>query len=198
MLLGQKGGSYKEIAAQTDIPYATVRWWLRGEGSPDDRSPLTEAHRDTIKACWAAGIDSSLEVLRRLKVLGYTGSVDPVRRLLYHLDLEQGLQGRSVPPRPRAQRRDFNTTALTRLLTMPTSFLADKDQNFVDLVCAQDTGIAAGYALIQRFRNMFLNLTEENAINLKTWVVDAAQAAVVELRQFAASVERDLGAITNA
>ncbi|GAA5503683.1 ISL3 family transposase ISMdi2 [Deinococcus xinjiangensis] len=198
MLLGKAGGTYKEIAAQTGIPYATVRWWLRGDGSPDDRSPLSESHRDKIKACWTAGIDSSLEILRQLKEMGYTGSVDPVRRLLYHLDLEQGLQGRSVPARPRAHRRDFNTTALTRLLTMPKSFLADKDQRFVNLVCAGDREIAAGYALIQRFRNMFLNLTVDNKVNLQSWLSEAARSTVVELRQFAASVERDFGAVSAA
>ncbi|RJF75940.1 ISL3 family transposase [Deinococcus cavernae] len=198
ILLGKSGGTYKEIAAQTGVPYATVRWWLRGDGSPDDRSPLTEAHRDKIKACWTAGIDSSLEILRQLKEMGYTGSVDPVRRLLYHLDLEQGLQGRSVPARPRAHRRDFNTTALTRLLTMPRSFLADKDQRFVDLVCDGNREIAAGYALVQRFRNMFLNLTGDNKVNLQSWLSEAARSTVVELRQFAASVERDFGAVSAA
>ena len=72
-MLGKTGGTYKEIAAQTEVPYATVRWWLRGDGSPDDRSPLTEPHRDKIKMCWTAGVDSSLEILRQLKEMGYTG-----------------------------------------------------------------------------------------------------------------------------
>ncbi|GAA5501218.1 ISL3 family transposase ISAzs8 [Deinococcus xinjiangensis] len=198
MLLGKTGGTYKEIAAQTGVPYATVRWWLRGDGSPDDRRPLTEPHRDKIKMCWTAGVDSSLEILRQLKEMGYTGSVDPVRRMLYHLDLEQGLQGRSVPARQRAHRRDFNTTALTRLLTMPKSFLADKDQQFMTLVCAGDKEIAAGYTLVQRFRNMFLNLSVDNKMNLQSWLSEAAQSTIVELRQFAASVERDFGAISAA
>ncbi|BDP44009.1 transposase (plasmid) [Deinococcus aetherius] len=201
LLLDQQGLPSRQVARQTGVKYATVRWWLKGgEGGPDRRGPLTVEHRDYVEKRWHQGGHSAAGVHRELLSLGYTGSIDPIRWMWYHLDLEQGLQERSVPARPRARRKDVNLTALTRLLTTPRDDLTDADRRPAVCagLCEHSPLVSQGYALIQQFRQLFVQVKEENGPHLRAWLETAGAATILEIRQLAASVQRDLGAISAA
>lgn len=58
--------------------------------------------------------------------------------------------------------------------------------------------MSQGYALIQQFRQLFVQVKEENGPHLRAWLETAGAATILEIRQLAASVQRDLGAISAA
>ena len=199
LLLNQQGVNSKQIATQTGVAYGTVRWWLtKGEGGPDRRSPLTLEHQSHIERRWHDADCSAAELYRELVGQGYIGSVAPIRLMLYHLDLEQGVQERTVPARRRARRKDFNLTALTKLLVTPEPRLTEPDRAFVQELCAHSSLVQTGYALIQAFRCMFCSVGESNTERLSGWIEGAKAADIPELRNLAASLQRDVQAVSAA
>ena len=199
LLLNQQGVNSKQIAKQTGIAYGTVRWWLtKGEGGPDRRSPLTLEHQGHIERRWHDVGCSAAELYRELVDQGYIGSVAPIRLMLYHLDLEQGVQERTIPARRRARRKDFNVTALTKLLVTPEPRLTEPDRAFVQELCMHSSLVQQGYRLIQAFRRMFCSINEANAERLREWIDVAKAVGIPEVRNLAASLQRDLQAVSAA
>ena len=118
--------------------------------------------------------------------------LDYVNRIMW-IDFSHHTGRRTRPATPGTPKvRVLSPRQSMWLLVRSTKHLTDDEQAARDALCAASGAIATASRLAQSFQQM---VTTRDAPALDGWLAEAKACAVAELRQFAASLQRDYAAV---
>jgi transposase len=191
--LRAQGWSIRAIGRAVGLTHRTVRRLLdrpeppRQEYVHHRRVPrLVQPFIPYLLQRWADGCHNGRQLTREIEDLGYEGKGSSVRWMI--------ARWRS-PKVPRERRRRLLTRHVPWLLLRAPELLKEEELADLERVLAADDQLAAGYALVQRFRQA---LHELDVIAFEHWLVDAAASGLRPFARLAAGMTDDLEAITNA
>ena len=141
------------------------------------------------------------QLLAEIRLLGYTGSLTHLQRLLntwrqahFAAVLTAPVPGYALLPDAAAVPLVPPIVA-SALCIKPRGMLTAVQVEKVDTLKANSTEFAAMRALAMSFRGL---LRSGNVEPLDSWMSDAASSGIHAMRQFAATLRRDLVAVRNA
>ena len=186
------GVTIRRIAALLGAERKTIRGWLRAAGAPLWRKPprvgVLGPYRDHLQRRWAEGCRNAAQLWRELVTLGFSGRPGTVRswagrRRNNEPQLAASISGTTQPPSARR---------IARMLMADTDALPEAEQTFVSHLLAQVSGLADCIAVAKRLNTLLRRKSEER---LDAVLADAGDTT---LKEFAASLQRDLRAVQAA
>jgi transposase len=204
--LHDEGNTLAQIARETGFNWRTVRKWTRLDAF---RPQATMAPKPTtpggfgpyLAQRWNEGCTMGRQLLAEIRPLGYTGSLTHLQRLLngwrrahFAAVLSAPMPGCPVLPDGAAMPLVPPIVA-SALCIKPRGLLTAAQLEKVDALKATSPEFAAMRALAMRFRGL---LRGNDAELLDSWMSDAASSGIHAMRQFAATLRRDLAAVRNA
>ena len=204
--LHAEGKTLATIARETGFNQRTVRKWTRLEAF---RPQATMAPKATtpggfgtyLARRWNEGCTMGRQLLAEIRPLGYTGSLTHLQRLLNSWRRAHFAAVLAAPaPECTAAPAGIQTPSVlpivaSALCIKPRGMLTAVQADKVDALKATSTEFAAMRALAMRFRGL---LRGSDIELLDTWLTDAASSGIHAMRQFAATLRRDLAAVRNA
>lgn len=181
------GCGIKRIARELGMHRRTVRHLLAAPAPPRNRpperprpggltSPSLQPFVAYLQGRWQAGCTNVAQLRRELDAQGYTGSYSLLQQALlpWH--------GPRPPPDPGTGRRRgrprVKRITVRWLCLRPPEQLDDDECAALQQVLDRDERLAAGYALLQRFRRL---VARRSLRDLDPWLADAAAS---DLRPF--------------
>ncbi len=197
------GESILGIARALKMDRRTVRHLLAQREPPRNRprpphvtdlsSPSLQPYAAYLEARWTDGCTNISRLYRELVALGYTRT----RSLLAQALLPW--RGPPSPPgpdgrRPRRRRR-VRQISLRWLCLCPPDQLPAEEQALLQHALAEDAELAAGYTLLQRFRQL---VATRDLPALAPWLADAHASGLASFISFARGVDADRAAVEAA
>lgn len=195
--LHAQGRRYRQIAADLQLDRRTVkRYILSGElpkrGAPGiQRTSSLQPYRAYVERRWQEGCQNGMALWREVQAQGYRGSYASMCRALKWLRQGDGRRTQSLASAPPVARALSPRQAMW-LLVRPAEHLTSDEQTARDALCAASAVIATATTLAHAFQQM---VTKRDVVALDQWLAEAKACEVGELRQFAASLQRDYGAV---
>jgi len=190
--LRSAGMSIKRIAGLLSAERKTVRRWLRAGGTPLWRKPpradALGPYCDHLERRWAEGCHNAAQLWRELIALGFSGRPGMVRRWggrrrKNEPQATAGGAGTTQPP---------STRQIARMLMADVDVLPDTEQTLIKRLLAQVPGLSDCIAIAKRLSKLLRRKSEEGLDQV------LADAAGTPLKEFAASLQRDAGAVQAA
>jgi transposase len=211
--LHQQAISQREIARRLHLSRQTVRKFLVAESFPErSRSPyqgsILDPYKPYLLERWKAGCWNGSQLYSEVKARGYTGSVALFRLFLSSVRkqhravgtaamLELSADGATVTgpadpvPEPCIKRR-LSPARAAFLYASQAEKLDEKQQGQIAHIRAAHTDLDRAYELTQAFISM---LADHRDTDLESWLAQAEQSGIRELRSFAAGIRRDYAAV---
>jgi len=204
--LHAEGKTLAEIARETGFNWRTVRKWTRLDAY---RPQATMAPKPTtpigfgayLARRWNEGCTMGRQLLAEIRPLGYTGSLTHLQRLLnswrrahFSAVLAAPAPEYAITPAS-TETPPVPPIAAAALCIKPRGLLTAAQASKVDTLKETSTEFAAMRALAMRFRGLLRGGDTEL---LDMWLSDAASSGIHAMRQFAATLRRDLVAVRNA
>jgi len=171
----------------------TIRRWLRAAGAPLWRKPpcvtILAPHRDYLDRRWSQGCHNAALLWRELVQLGFSGRSGTVRKWATQRRNNEPRKSAKVAETAAAPGAALSGRKLARLLTADINTLPANDQKFVSRLLEQVPTLANMIVVAKRLNALLRRRSAESL----TEVLDAAVAT--PLKEFAASLRRDFGAI---
>jgi transposase len=194
-LLHDLGKSDSEIARRLQLNRRTVRRYIHADDLPRRVLPQATSrvtpYLSYVHERWAAGCQSGIILWAELKAQGFRGSLSSIYRALRHI--------RAVHPSPANATSTQPHTRSPRqamwLLVRPESELTEEDVVYRQRLCASEPLLATAATLGQRFLTL---IRERQVEHLDTWLTDAEESTIKELRRFAQSLRRDYESVKSA
>lgn len=203
--LRQEGRSQRGIATQLKMSPQTVRRYLAAGAYPETaahrpRPALLDQYRTEVERRWKAGCHDTTAIWRGLREEGFKGGVDTVRRFVAGLkkqlptDLRERLQQHTTGRQPQASGSapPLSARQVVWLFLSPVEKLGAEERQLLDQLFTASAEMAAAYAVGQSFARM---LRERRGEKFPQWLQQALKCPVSELRNFAAGLQRDYGAV---
>jgi transposase len=188
------GLSLKRIAAVVGAERKTVRRWLRAGGAPrwlkPQRAGALGPYHDRLDRRWKEGCHNAAQLSRELVALGFTGRPGNVRQWAGRRRKGEPNVA-STPDTQIVAAQPPSARQIARLL-MTDEALPEAEQDLVSRLLAQLPGLAGCIAAAKR-RNALLR--RKSTETLEKVLADAGNTA---LKEFVASLGRDLGAVQTA
>src|SRR6266516_6756551 len=151
---------------------------------PSARTRL-DPHLKAVAGRWEAGCHNIAQLHRDLVAAGHTLTYRDVYRQLIRYLPEGRKNAASADQLPRAP--VLARQAVFLFLRRPEELEAD-EQETLALLRSLHAEVDQAYELVQQFTQM---LRERRGMRLDTWLAQANQSNIPELRSFAAGVEKD-------
>jgi transposase len=192
------GESQRHIAQELGINRRTVHRLIETSIPPVKRithprpsglsSPSLQPYVSYLQDRWQEGCSNILQLFREITEQGYEGS----RSLLY-----TALQPWREPRPPPEQRRRQKTRRLSVrwLCLRPPGQLKPEEQTALRQILDEDTDLAAGYRLLQRFRDL---IGERSVATLDVWLRDAQDSKLAPFVTLANGIIKDRAAVEAA
>jgi transposase len=195
------GESLRQIAHETAMHRKTVRRLLalpepvatRKAAAPRPSglsSPTLQPFVAYLQDRWQAGCNNILQLYRELVAQGYTGS----RSLLYTA-LQAWRPPKAAQPERQQQRRVRRRVSVRSLCVRLPDHLDASERAALDALLAQTPDLAAGHALVQRFRAL---LKGHDLAGLADWLADAKASGLRSFVGLANGIEADRAAVEAA
>ncbi len=187
------GVSISSIAASIGAERKTIRRWLRAGkaplwSKPPRDSPLTP-YKDYLGGRWAEGCRNAALLWRELMTRGFSGRPGVVRRWAEaRRKTEPPASAKSVS----AAGQVPSGRQLARLLMADPASLPKVERSFVSNLLDQVPAVADAITVAKRLNDLLRRKTADSL----THILDAA--ADTPLKDFATSLQRDIGAIKAA
>ena len=184
------GDSISAIAAALRAERKTIRRWLRAGGAPlwskPPRTGILKPYQAHLERRWAEGCHNASLLWRELVELGFTGRPGVV--------LQWAKARREKTPRVRKQEVISvpSGCSLARLVTADTDVLPNAERSLVLHLLDQVPPLADAITVAKRLNALLRRKTSESL----SAVMDAADRT--PLKEFAAGLRRDIGAIQAA
>ena len=187
------GASISAIAASLWAERKTVRGWLRAGKAPLWHKPpqgsILTKHETYLAGRWADGCRNAALLWRELVALGFPGRPAIVRTW--------AAERRKAEPQARAQPDQTTgqlpaTCRLARLLMADGATLTEGNRSLVAHLLEEVSPVASAITVARQLNGLLRRKTSGSL----TQILDAA--AATPLREFAAGLRRDLGAIQAA
>ena len=185
--LARAGTSIKEIARRTDRSRNHVREVLRGGDRDVFRSRMTilAPYLEALEAEWNEGCRRGAELWRRIRAVGYPGSIRVVTEWTTRRRRAETVGGLGLGRVPSARR-------LARLLTVDRDSLSKADAMIVAAIEKDVPSLVVARSLLRRFQTMLRAKATED---LTAWIAAARES---HLASFATGVAADRDAIAAA
>jgi len=189
------GASICSIARQLGMCRRTVRHYLATPEHPTWRppprpgglrSPLLQPYVIYLQDRWQAGCHNVSQLFREIRAQGYPGS----RTLL-----DQATRPWCPPRPPRGSRPKHRRLSARWLCLRPPEQLKDYERQALEQLLVDDSELAAGYQLLQRFRKLVA--TRDHA-SLDQWLVDAQASDLQPFASLARGIQSDRAAVDAA
>jgi transposase len=175
--------------------------------SPPDRLRMTNgalrpvpAYLPFILQRWNDGCRNATQIWRELQALGKHYSLRTITRQVTILRREQGVGQSFAPVSPQEQYHPqappppaLTAHQAARVFMKEPTKLSAQEQSQLALIWEHDAQLATVYALAQRFCRMIR--THDNT-DLETWLNEMSHSAQATLVSFAASLHKDLDAVS--
>ena len=187
MDLRNEGMAIKAIVRKTSLNRKTVRQIIRGHRSDmfRTRESSLDIHLPQLDAEWRAGCRNGSELWRRLRRLGFRGSLRVVTEWATRRRRAEGAPAGMVGRTPSAR-------VIARLMLMVRDQLTKADAIVVAAIEAAIPALAAARDLVERFQTMIRN---RNGPALDPWIADASGSL---LSSFARGIADDRSAVAAA
>jgi hypothetical protein len=191
--LFRQGYTQSEIARTLPLNRRTVRRYLRMETMAErqtrtKRGSLLDPYTALLQQQWEEGCHNASVLHRELRARGYLGGRTLVKQWVTQRRREAC---QSLPP-PRAGGAKVSIRQVVWYFVRPPESLKEEERSCLERLCQTKEALGIAYDLAQRFREM---VRQRQAETLSEWVNDAKESQVVELRGFAAGLERDGAAV---
>ncbi len=203
--LSARGWSGASIARMLGIHKKTAVKYAAAEHFPEarsDRGHKLAPYLPFLHTHWAAGDDNIAALYQAIRAHGYSGSETAVRNYLTALREEMGPRRRPrryYPPVSKEsqphQRTGLSSRRATWLVLRKPEKLSAEDQRTLELLKQSHPQVRAACELAQAFAQM---LRKRKASMLESWLQEATESGVPELRTIATGMKRDQAAILAA
>jgi transposase len=183
------GVSISSIATSIGADRKTIRGWLRAGKAPlwskPPRGSTLTPHEDYLEGRWAEGCRNAALLWRELVTRGFSGRPGAVRRWAETRRKKEPRKVTDVGKVP-------SGCQLARLLMTNRDLLPAAERSFVTHLLDQIPSVADAITVAKRLNALLRRKTAESL----THILDAAVAT--PLKEFAAGLRRDIGAIQAA
>jgi transposase len=203
--LSAQGWSGASIARMPGIHKKTAVKYAAAEHFPEarsDRGHKLAPYLPFLPAQWVAGEYKIAALYQAICAQGYSGSETAVRNILTALREQIGPRRRArryYPPvsqeRKQRQRTGLSSRRATWLVLRRPENCSSEDQHTLDLLKQAHPQVRVACELAQAFALM---IRKRNASALESWLEEATESGVPELRTFATGIKRDQTAILAA
>jgi transposase len=196
--LQQQGLGQRAIARQLQLHRRTVRRYMLADTfreravGPQSVSTV-RSYLPYLLQRWEEGCRERQQLWREICTQGYTGSYSSVRRALAHLPSAK--RPATSASASHAKVRPLSARKAAWLLLRRGDDLMEEELTKRQMLCSLCPDAAAAYPLVQRFGEM-IRTRQKDALD--RWLADVEASGIVELRNFAASLRRDEGAVRAA
>ena len=200
-----QGWSSASIARMLGIHKKTAVKYATAEHFPEERSDRGHKlapYLPFLQAQWSAGEHNIASLYQVIHAQGYTGSETAVRNYLTALRQHIGQEGhprRYYPPvsqkKKHHQRTVLSSRRATWLALRKPETRSALDQQQLFLLQQAHPQVRTACELAQGFVQM---IRERNASALESWLKEALESGVPELRTFAKGIKRDQDSIQAA
>jgi transposase len=201
--LHHAGVSIRRIGEDVGITRRTVRTLISAPEPPRNRvlrprpgglsSPTLAPYVSYLQDRWQQGCTNVSRLCREITAMGYGGS----RSLL--AQAVQPWRGPRPPKRPKGKpgraERLRRRTSVRWICLKPPDKLKEDEQALLERLLAQDHGLALGYDLLQRFRQL---LRERDLSALDRWLADAQGSDLPTFMGLANGIQADRAAVEAA
>jgi transposase len=150
-------------------------------------SPLLQPYVSYLQDRWEAGCTSASQLFRELVTLGYSGS----RTLL----CQAVRPWRPPRPPPGTPRRHTRRASVRWLCLRPPDRLVPEEQTALERLLGEDTELATGYSLLQRFRKL---MADRDVTALAEWLAEAQGSNLASFVSLANGIIADRSAVEAA
>ena len=187
------GVSISRIAASIGAERKTIRGWLRAGKAPlwskPPRGTTLSSHENYLGGRWAEGCRNAALLWRELVTPGFSGRPGVVRRWA---ESRRKAEPQASPKSVRASGQLPSERQLARLLMADPESLPEVERSFVSNLLDRVPPVATAITVAKRLNDLLRRKTAESL----THILDAA--ANTPLKNFATSLQRDIGAIQAA
>lgn len=194
--LHAQGMSLRRIGEELGLARNTVRKYFREPPEPPMPTPralrasLLDPYDDYLLERLSQGCRNAAQLFREIQGKGFSGSLSITKAYVRYL---QASTQDGKAPRTRTQRAEaISHRELRWLLTHTREQLDQEDQARLDQLLTVSTEVQTVHALVQSFLDM---LRERKGQHLRTWMEEANQSDIAELKSFVAGIERDYDAV---
>ena len=184
------GVSISSIAASIGAERKTIRGWLRAGKAPlwskPPRGSTLTPHENYLEGRWSEGCRNAALLWRELVTRGFSGRSGVVRKWAETRRKNEPRKPADVVEKVPSGRQ------LARLLMASPDLLPEAERNFVTHLLDQVPSVADAIIVAKRLNALLRRKTSESLPH----ILDAAVAT--PLKEFAAGLRRDIGAIQAA
>ena len=201
--LHQAGMSIHQISREVGIARLTVRRLIATPAPPCNQtqnrrpgglsSPTLAPYLTHLQDRWQQGCTNVAQLLREIRDRGYRGS----RSLLSQsVKAWRGPKKPGLPNKERRRARQMTKRLSMRWLCLkPSEKLKADERVLLEKLLAQESEIALGYDLLQRFRQL---LKDRDLAALGPWLRDAAEGDIPTFMSLANGIKGDWAAVEAA
>ena len=200
------GASTTRIVNQTGVKAKTVFQWLKLTEPPTRkaRTPRLSAasyFHDYLVRRWAEGCTRGRILFQEIKLLGYSGSLSHLQRLLAKWRRPKDA---ALPLAPIVETTcaidpktgwRISPVVGASLCIKPRGLLTPSQAVKVDVLKKASPDFTAMRKLAMQFRGLFRS---KNAEKLDSWLNDAEASGIYAMRRFAQTLRQDIDAVRNA
>jgi len=190
------GEPLRSIARAMGISRHTVRRLVAEELPPQNHmvhprpggltSPTLQPYVHYLQERWQAGCHNVAQLYREITQQGYQGS---------HTLLSAAVRAWRPPRTSTKERTRTQHVSVRWLCLRPPEALKPDERPTLEQVLAEDEGLATGYQLLQRFREL---IAERDVPALTTWLVDAEASELPSFVTLAHGIRMDFAAVEAA
>jgi hypothetical protein len=183
------------IAGQLDLDRGTVRRFARATSLEEllakavNRASVLDGYTAHLTSRFAAGVTDAVTLHAELQALGFTGSVQTVRRHLRPLRTTAATAASTVPPRPAVPK----PRQLVRwIMTEPDKLNSDEQAQLTDVL----VGCSHLQTATDHVRNLADLMHKHRGDRLPQWMQQVEADELPALHSLVAGLRRDLAAVT--
>ena len=200
------GNGIRAIIRETGFNWRTVAKWVRLDDLPErnvmaPKSTTPSKFQTYLSRRWAEGCTTGRDLLPEIKILGYTGSLSQLERLLTQWRRAGHAMVIDAPAAETGILSDPTTGQLVSpivaaaLCIKPRGLLTEPQAAKVNAFKTMSAEFATMRGLAMRFRGILRGTDTEK---LDVWLHDADRTGLYGIRRFVRSLRLDLAAVRNA
>jgi hypothetical protein len=190
-----EGASLGAIAGQLSLDRGTVRRFARATSVEEllakavNRSSVLDGYTEHLTTRFAAGVTDAVTLHAELRTLGFTGSVQTVRRYLPPLRASAPTTASAVPPKPAVPKP---RQVVKWIMTEPGKLDPDEQAQLTDAL----GGCPHLQATLDHVRNFADLMHKHKGDRLPQWMEHVEADDLPALHSLVAGLRRDIAAVT--
>jgi transposase len=194
--LKSKGHSIRSIYRQTGIHRQTIKRYLAYEDYPEkiiggSKTSKALPFEDYLRKRWAEGETSHMQLWRKIKEQGFTGSSQSVYRFVCKYPRDRSCK--NLPPPLKI--KIWSPRKVSLLMSKPFEQLDEGSQDFLRAFYKRCPQANKASQLARKFKNMTDRLIRKH---LDPWIKQTLESGIPSLKKFAKGLQQDYDAVKAA